>query len=429
MATKPTNKPRFATGAGADVTEPSSGKKDSGWINLEFPPHDQFNWLHELTYDWIFYWDAIITPVIDDLGVLKANTVGTLQISSSAVTADELAPNSVLRKNTKQGANNILNPSFRMGRHFWWEAGVATDYDTPGVDTDVGFTVPDVAQVQFFPDAASFALQGPFVRISGAGFKGILSERIYVNASEPLVLSGEWNADGVTGIVSAAIAAYDVAGVFLGYVDAINRSADTSWVHFETASTVTPANTVYVRILLMIFNGTVTNLYFRRLQLQEESGTATVYGDDAYVGQGVSVRYSRNTTQTLVTATTTIIDFDDKEYDDPGPDAVTTGASWKFTAKRYMKVHVDSGVIFTSAALVTPNTFQLSVYKNGAIHTVLELLTVQASTTFGPAISGSTDIELIEGDYIDIRARQVTGSNKDIFADATYNFITIHEIL
>lgn len=66
MATpKPTVLPRFAsvdmnngTGSAPNVSEPSSGKKDSGWNEGERPAREFFNWIHRITHDWIEYLDC-----------------------------------------------------------------------------------------------------------------------------------------------------------------------------------------------------------------------------------------------------------------------------------------------------------------------------------------------------------------------------------
>lgn len=59
MADKPDITPRFAavdpTTLSAEVTEPTSGKKDVGWEEAEEPPHDYMNWVHAKTYQWLEY--------------------------------------------------------------------------------------------------------------------------------------------------------------------------------------------------------------------------------------------------------------------------------------------------------------------------------------------------------------------------------------
>ena len=55
MAAKPTTLPRWATNPGADVVEPTSAKKDDGFVSDEEPPAQYFNWLFETIYDWVNY--------------------------------------------------------------------------------------------------------------------------------------------------------------------------------------------------------------------------------------------------------------------------------------------------------------------------------------------------------------------------------------
>lgn len=54
MATKPTTLPRFADVSG-DIVEPTSGKKDVGWVAGEEPPAQYFNWLLYWLYKWTEY--------------------------------------------------------------------------------------------------------------------------------------------------------------------------------------------------------------------------------------------------------------------------------------------------------------------------------------------------------------------------------------
>ena len=54
---KPTTYPRWAD-VGGDIVEPTSGKKDVGWVSDEEPPAQYFNWLLNLLYQWVVYLDA-----------------------------------------------------------------------------------------------------------------------------------------------------------------------------------------------------------------------------------------------------------------------------------------------------------------------------------------------------------------------------------
>jgi hypothetical protein len=51
MSTRPSTDPRWAD-VGADIVEPTSGKKDIGWEAAEKPPAQYFNWFMNLVYQW-----------------------------------------------------------------------------------------------------------------------------------------------------------------------------------------------------------------------------------------------------------------------------------------------------------------------------------------------------------------------------------------
>lgn len=90
MATRPSELPRWAT-SGATVTEPAEAKKDIGWITLEKPPFDFFNWLLLRGYEWDKFQDERLLPLIDDNGVLLPGVVDNAAISTDAKSAIKLA--------------------------------------------------------------------------------------------------------------------------------------------------------------------------------------------------------------------------------------------------------------------------------------------------------------------------------------------------
>ena len=54
MATKPITLPRWAT-VGGDIIEPTSGEKDTGFVEGESPPAPTQNWLQYWIYQWILW--------------------------------------------------------------------------------------------------------------------------------------------------------------------------------------------------------------------------------------------------------------------------------------------------------------------------------------------------------------------------------------
>ena len=60
MATKPTNLFRWASGGGAVITEPTSGKKDTGFgTTAEILAGELLNWLFNGAYQWFAYLDDL----------------------------------------------------------------------------------------------------------------------------------------------------------------------------------------------------------------------------------------------------------------------------------------------------------------------------------------------------------------------------------
>lgn len=107
-----------------------------------------------------------------------------------------------------------------------------------------------------------------------------------------------------------------------------------------------------------------------------------------------------------------ILNYATKDDDTHG--AVTTGASWKFTAPRAMTVSI------TGASRVSTASRRLDLYKNGVFHKVINEVGVDITSAV------STSVSLLAGEYFDIRVN--SGSAASLFADDKFNYITINEI-
>lgn len=51
----PSSLPEWGTGGSASIEEPTTTKKQLGWVELEKPPAAIFNWLGKVTYDWLLW--------------------------------------------------------------------------------------------------------------------------------------------------------------------------------------------------------------------------------------------------------------------------------------------------------------------------------------------------------------------------------------
>jgi hypothetical protein len=85
---RPTVEPAFST-SGANVVEPSSGKKATGWLDSEIPPSEFFNWIHKITFDWIHYFAGIIPdgplPLKSDTDAAATQTLATFNNAEHGV--------------------------------------------------------------------------------------------------------------------------------------------------------------------------------------------------------------------------------------------------------------------------------------------------------------------------------------------------------
>ena len=108
---------------------------------------------------------------------------------------------------------------------------------------------------------------------------------------------------------------------------------------------------------------------------------------------------------------------------------VTTGATWKFTAKKTGYYKVYSTLLLDSAAGWEVNEqFGLGIYVSGTLkQTMGSFLPVAATAYVTAQISGV--VYLTAGQYIDVRANQsANGTTLALLAAEAYNYITIEEI-
>lgn len=144
--------------------------------------------------------------------------------------------------------------------------------------------------------------------------------------------------------------------------------------------------------------------------------------------RSAKARYQTNAGQSISNATTTIVNFEDITYDTHA--AVTTGASWKFTAPATGYYKVTSRLLFTNTFNWNAGEFaQFSLYKNGSVYSQLDYVDNYFTGTamFG-SVRGSDTVYLAVGDYIDIRIYQNTGSALTIDSAATFTYVSIEQL-
>jgi hypothetical protein len=136
--------------------------------------------------------------------------------------------------------------------------------------------------------------------------------------------------------------------------------------------------------------------------------------------------YNTNASQSITNNTVTIVDYEDKEFDDDA--LVTTGASWKYTAPRSGKISINAMNEFSSTSTWDGGeNASLSVYKNTS--EVKQLDRKEYDATVGTAVtttlSGGVVIDVDKDDEIDIRIFQDSGASLTLSSDPIRNYIDI----
>lgn len=147
------------------------------------------------------------------------------------------------------------------------------------------------------------------------------------------------------------------------------------------------------------------------------------FGTLAY-GQQVSARYTSAAGQSIANSGDTIVDFGTRDYDTVN--AVTTGASWKFTAPVAGRYRFNFSCAFSASTYVVNNQIYATLYKNNSAVQQGPVSTAQTTTSVLLATSMSGEILLASGDFIDLRlANSRTAGATTLIANATVVWFTV----
>jgi hypothetical protein len=176
MATKPSSTPRWAN-VGGDIVEPAGGKKDVGWVAEEKPPAQYFNWLLNLTWQWLEY--------LND-GIFDGNVQ--------------------FLDNVDIDGDLNVDGSFTIGGAFTIQA-IGLLEDSPGTDKVI-LQAPAVlaADYTLTLPAATPASKGKF-EVSASGvitFKNTYTQQIRVREGGEYTGSG-WSHNGIGGLSGGTV--------------------------------------------------------------------------------------------------------------------------------------------------------------------------------------------------------------------------------
>jgi hypothetical protein len=139
-------------------------------------------------------------------------------------------------------------------------------------------------------------------------------------------------------------------------------------------------------------------------------------------------RYYSTAGQSIPDNTETIIDFATKSYDTHA--AVTTGASWKFTApiSGYYRVNLNVDFVSSTAWTIGESAY-FTLKKNGTTFSYPATTRLHVTgANAGVSLNGSDIIQLNAGDYISLYVAQNTGGSLALDTTGGSNFVSVERI-
>lgn len=130
---------------------------------------------------------------------------------------------------------------------------------------------------------------------------------------------------------------------------------------------------------------------------------------------GLIARYRNTTGKVLANSTTSIIDFDTADLSNA---AVTTGASWHFTAPAtaWYDIHFVQAFINSDGnAWVVGSGVRFDVYVNGSTVASISFADAQATTSSIDLWAGGTfAVSLTSGNTLDLRFANASGAQREL---------------
>lgn len=170
------------------------------------------------------------------------------------------------------------------------------------------------------------------------------------------------------------------------------------------------------------FVGGTAPAFNTHVSIERISGPATVAATESVIAQYGS------STATSFASNGIIFNFDTREIDSHS--AVTTGASWKFTAPVSGTYEISSKYTTAAAASSGVDKYRIQeLFKNGS--TASKFVSSESSTTttsYTKSASGSTLITLLAGDYIDLRTLSNDATAHTLNSSTSSNWISIRRV-
>lgn len=157
------------------------------------------------------------------------------------------------------------------------------------------------------------------------------------------------------------------------------------------------------------------------LNIERLSGPSAIAASET-----VTARYTTNTANNVVTGT--IIDFEDKEYD--SHNAVTVGASWKFTAPVSGTYRLNARIATgagTSSAISDVIGMRLSK-NSAAASTYVGYTYAHTTSSNNKAAAGTIELKLLASETVSLLGVNSTGQTHALLTVADLNYIEITRV-
>jgi hypothetical protein len=261
------------------------------------------------------------------------------------------------------------------------------------------------------------------------------------------VATGTYNQRSVTAALSTVISSGSTAGMASGvdhylYVGALDNSGTvelcwslTPWDEGALITTTAEGGAGAADSNAVIYSTTartsVPSRILARLKVNEATaGTWATNASEIALStrflqdSEITCSFQTAAAQSIANGAAPIIDFATKDWD--SHNAVTTGASWKFTAPAAGVFTVNANVQFGSGAWTSGQFHQLFLYKNGSFEKYIAINYISSTATYVPSgMTGSADVKLAKGDYVDIRISHGEAAARTLVADGKRVFVQI----
>lgn len=131
--------------------------------------------------------------------------------------------------------------------------------------------------------------------------------------------------------------------------------------------------------------------------------------------------------QTMTNGVATVVNYGTVEVDTAG--GITTGAAWSYLVRRPGPYRVTAtALVVTAGAFVDNELLSMSAYVNGTPISLLDYARNIPAAATHALVAGSTVLNCVVGDLIDVRVRQDSGADRVLLNNDDYNRVTIEWI-